>query len=123
MKFSSARCSLRLATRRSRTSPECGRTVPKPAFWRNAATRYASLFAERLLGDATLTDDQRLDQAHLESFGRPPTPEEKTDARDFLAAYLAAQAAQARPEADRRLSAWQSYCQSLLCSNEFLYVD
>jgi len=80
-------------------------------------------FAERLLARGTLTDDQRIAQAHAEAFGRAPTPREMTDARDFLTDYLNAPAAQSRPEPERRLSAWQSYCQALMCSNEFLYVE
>ena len=28
-----------------------------------------------------------------------------------------------RPAAERRLSAWQSFCQTLFCRNEFLYLD
>jgi hypothetical protein len=56
--------------------------------------------------------------------------DEVTEAMEFIAQYLAVTAAQnspsrqqARPEAERRVAAWQSYCQMLLCSNEFLYVD
>lgn len=80
-------------------------------------------FAQHLLAQSQLTDSERLSLAYSSAFGRDPTPEELTDATDFLAAYQMAQAAQARPEADRKLTAWQSLCQSLLCSNEFLYVD
>lgn len=83
----------------------------------------ARSFAQQLLADALLSDDQRAARAHMVALGRQPTSEELTDARDFIAAYMAARAAEARPEVDRRLSAWQSYCQSLLCSNEFLYVE
>jgi hypothetical protein len=83
----------------------------------------ARAFAERLLSDATSTDDQRIVRAHLLAFGRSAAADELAEARAFLSAYLAAQAARARPEADRRVSAWQSFCQLLLCSNEFLYVE
>jgi hypothetical protein len=80
-------------------------------------------FAVRLLVEADTTDLGRIERAHLTALGRPSTPEETSDARDFLAAYLNAPAAQARLELDRRVGAWQSFCQSLLCSNEFLYVE
>ena len=82
----------------------------------------ARSFAERLLAD-NLTDDQRIEQAHLRSLSRAPTPTEMLDCRDFLAAYLMDQAIQSRPQAERQLAAWQSLCQSLLCCNEFLYVE
>ena len=80
-------------------------------------------FAERLLAEAGATDDGRIERAHLAAFGRPATPSETSDSRDFLAAYLKAGAAQPRPDSQLRLAAWQSFCQSLLCSNEFLYVE
>jgi len=80
-------------------------------------------FAERLLADPSWTDDQRIDHAHALAFGRQPTLDEQHAARAFLDAYLSAPAAAARTEPERRLAAWQSYCQSLLCSNEFLYLE
>ena len=64
-------------------------------------------------------DDLRIHEAHRRVLGRAATDEEVGEAREFLAAAqnVAAESAQ------RRLAAWQSYCQSLLCSNEFLYVE
>ncbi|HEV3344459.1 MAG TPA: PSD1 and planctomycete cytochrome C domain-containing protein [Pirellulales bacterium] len=80
-------------------------------------------FAERLLADEKVTAQERARRAHELALGRPPSPQESADALAFVDAYLAAQAAQARPEAERRLSAWQSYCQALFCQNEFLYCE
>lgn len=80
-------------------------------------------FALRLLADGGATDEQRVTAAHQLAFGRAPTDAEQTEAREFLAAYQAAPAARSRPEPERRAAAWQSYCQSLLCANEFLYVE
>ena len=79
--------------------------------------------AQRLLSDDKATDEQRLMRLHELAFGRPLTANELAQARTFLDAYLTASAAQARPEADRRLIAWQSYCQALFCQNEFLYLE
>ena len=80
-------------------------------------------FAKLLLADEKATDEQRCQRAHRLALGRPPSDEELASARQYLDAYLQATAAQARPEAERRMSAWQSYCQALFCSNEFLYVE
>jgi len=80
-------------------------------------------FAERLLADEKATDEERLRRAHELAFGRLPAPPDLAEATAFLDQYFAAQAAQARPEAERRLSAWQSYCQALFLENEFLYCD
>ncbi|HLQ43256.1 MAG TPA: DUF1549 and DUF1553 domain-containing protein, partial [Planctomycetaceae bacterium] len=79
--------------------------------------------AQRLLSDDNATDEQRLQRAHELAFGRPLVANELAQARAFLDAYLSSQASQARSEAERRLTAWQSYCQALFCQNEFLYVE
>ncbi len=83
----------------------------------------AKLFSQRLLGDEKTSDEQRIERAHRLAYGRKPSPGEMAQAQEFLAAYLAAEATKARPEGERRLAAWQSYCQILLCENEFVYVD
>lgn len=80
-------------------------------------------FAERLFADAFTSDELRLQQAHRFVFGRPASAPELQEGQHFLSEYLAATAAQARPESERRLAAWQSYCQILFCENEFLYVE
>ena len=81
------------------------------------------VFAERLLADKSLSDSQRIQHAHRLAFGRVASAEEQSQAGEFLAAYLKASSSQDRPEEVRQLAAWQSYCQSLLCANEFLYVE
>ena len=83
----------------------------------------AKALAERLLADASQTDEQRIARIHLLVFGRDPTDDEAVQASEFLTAYAGSTAALARPEENRQLMAWQSYCQTLLCSNEFLYVE
>jgi hypothetical protein len=80
-------------------------------------------FARRLLADDKSTDEQRCDRAHRIALGRPPSPDERQLAMQFLDAYMKTTVAQARPETERRLSAWQSYCQTLFCANEFLYLE
>ncbi|MBM3968893.1 MAG: DUF1549 domain-containing protein [Planctomycetes bacterium] len=80
-------------------------------------------FAERLLADQSHSPPQRIEQAHRLAFGRGATVEEQVQASEFLAAYLQTPSVLNRPEPERQLAAWQSYCQSLLCSNEFLYVE
>jgi hypothetical protein len=79
--------------------------------------------ARRLLADEKASDDVRCDRAHRLALGRPASAEEQKVALQFVDAYLKTTLAQARPEAERRLSAWQSYCQTLFCANEFLYVE
>ncbi len=80
-------------------------------------------FAKRLLDDPALTDEQRIDLAHRLAYGRLATPIEKEETNAFLTAFLQSPALGEKPEAERRPAAWQAFCQSLLCSNEFLYVE
>lgn len=80
-------------------------------------------FAERVLADKSLSDEQRIALAHRLALGRAATTVEQAEASEFLAVYLNTPAIQDRPAEVRQLAAWQSYCQSLLCANEFLYVE
>ncbi len=80
-------------------------------------------FAQTLLADDKASDEQCCERAHLKALGRGPSADEQAQWRQFLEGYMQSTAAQARPAADRRLSAWQSYCQTLFCSNEFLYLE
>ena len=80
-------------------------------------------WGESLLADGKVNDAERCVRAHQRAFGRPATADEQVQAEQFIAAYLQSTAAQARPETERRLAAWQSYCQALLCANEFFYLE
>ena len=81
----------------------------------------AQTFATRLLADGSLSDEQRIIHAFSLALGRPATSEDLIDITEFLAAYQRTKTVE--PNVDRRIAAWQSFCQSLLCSNEFLYVE
>ncbi len=52
------------------------------------------------------TDRDKIDLAHQLVFGRPASPDQVTDATEFL-----------------RDNPWPAYCRVLLSSNEFLFVD
>jgi len=116
-------------------------TVPLQALFlmNNPFTREQSLqFARRLidgicnnslfkqiyrLGLADAKDEDRLRMAHVEVLGRPPRNDEIAQAEIFLRDYGQRANAAGRSHEDSRLAAWQSYCQTLFCLNEFLYVD
>ncbi len=83
----------------------------------------ASGLADQLLSDQTATDPQRLQRAHQIVFGRMPTSEETAEAVQFLDSYLKSPVTMSRLLEKRTHQAWQSYCQTLLCSNEFLYTE
>jgi hypothetical protein len=65
----------------------------------------------------------RIQAAHRRVLGRVATADELAEGREFLAAAQAVSADPVAEPAALRLAAWQSYCQALLCSNEFLYVE
>ena len=83
----------------------------------------ARALADLLLSDPTATERQRLERAHQLAFGRMPTSEEMAEAIQFLQAYLTSAAAISRAPEMRSQEAWKSYCQTLLCANEFLYME
>jgi hypothetical protein len=80
-------------------------------------------FADRLLSDGQESDEQRIELAHRLAYGRSATPVEKEDTTAFLRAFQNSLTLGDKSEAERRSAAWQAFCQSLLCSNEFLYVE
>ena len=73
-------------------------------------------------GDGT-DEVPRIQAAHRRVLGRVATADELAEGREFLAAAQALSADPVAEPAALRLAAWQSYCQALLCSNEFLYVE
>lgn len=83
----------------------------------------ANAFAERLLEAYSLTDEQRIDLAHRLAYGRSASPNEQQETQAFLTEYIQSPSLADKSEIERRQGAWQSFCQSILCSNEFLYVE
>jgi hypothetical protein len=93
-----------IATERAETT-----TAPQALFLLNnrfmldAAARLAQLIQK----DARLTDDlARIEHLYLRLFTRKPNAEEIEIGKSFLAG-----------------GQWAAYCQLLLCTNEFVYVD
>ena len=77
-------------------------------------------WAENLL---SLQDDaQRVGRAYLLAFGRPATSDEIDRALRFTEKLGGAGRAESTTE-KRRLIAWQSFCQALLASTDFRFVD
>jgi cytochrome c553 len=109
-----------VTTRRSETlaSPQALFLLNHP-FMRDRADR----FARRLLADNRLDDTGRLRSAYLAAFGHPPTAAQLPALTRYLRAYAAGLDASVTDPGQRRHKAWQSLCHTLLCANEFLYVD
>ncbi len=69
------------------------------------------------------TDIERVNAAYLKAFDRVATPAEITQATAYLTRYQNALARAMPDAAKRQQSAWQSLCQIVLASNEFIYVN
>ena len=80
-------------------------------------------FAERLLATPNCSAQQRIELAHRLALGRQPTVDELAEGCEFITAYRQSPAAQSKSDDQRRMAAWQSYCQTLLCANEFTYIE
>jgi hypothetical protein len=75
-------------------------------------------FAKRLLDDATLSDAQRIERAYLMALTRRPEPDEVDSALTYIG-NLEKQLG----NSDAHVTAWQSLCQILIATNEFLYLN
>jgi len=79
-------------------------------------------FAESLLSEPG-DDVARVRLAYLKAYGRPATDEEVAQAQDYVARYEEAVSATEKDVSRRRPRAWQSFCQVLFASSEFVYVN
>ena len=79
--------------------------------------------AARLLGQVQLDDPGRIRQAYETTLGRMPTATEIDWALSFIA-RAGAKLNNHEPNAGKlRLRSWQLLCQTLVASNEFLYLE
>jgi len=76
-------------------------------------------FAERLAREAGASPDARLAKAFVLALAREPSDPEKQSAVEFLKLQSEAYAGQDGAE----LKTWRDFCQMLLSSNSFLYVE
>jgi Protein of unknown function (DUF1553)/Protein of unknown function (DUF1549)/Planctomycete cytochrome C len=77
----------------------------------------------RLLEDNRLDDPARIGQATLRCLGRAASHAETTATLAYLERFAKELETTGTSPAEARRGAWQSFCQVLFCSNEFLYVD
>ena len=75
--------------------------------------------AQRALSQPGERDEDRIRWVYQALYGRPATEREVKIGLDVLETGKAS----AGVAGDARLSAWDQYCQVLVCANEFMYVD
>ncbi|MBS0204162.1 MAG: PSD1 domain-containing protein [Planctomycetes bacterium] len=82
----------------------------------------SSRMAEKLLGDPSTDDESRIRQMYLVAYGRDAAAAEISESTAFLTRLQTAmESAQPEPQA-RRKAAWDCLCQTVLASNEFIYL-
>jgi hypothetical protein len=80
----------------------------------------AAKLADRAEHVAT-AEPQRVSQLHQWLFGRPANADEQELARSLLNEWRQSSAGVKADEREKRV--WREYCQVLLCSNEFTFID
>jgi cytochrome c553 len=79
--------------------------------------------AQRLLGESNMDDNTRVDLAYRLSLVRDPTDDQRQRAVAYVARLDEGLKSSETNDERRRLAAWAGFCQSLLASAEFRYLD
>ncbi len=92
--------------------------APQALFMMNSSVIliHSKKMAESLLSQTTLDDQARIREAYERALGRQPSSREVDQGLTFIS----------RMEKEwkgDKVNAWQSYCKSLLASNEFIYLN
>jgi hypothetical protein len=100
--------------------------APQALFMMNSelVEQAALTVATKLLEQADVSDDAaRTDQLYVRAFGRPAKPAEVARAQVFLDRFAQGLEATEPDARQRRVRAWQALCQTLMASNEFVYIE
>jgi hypothetical protein len=79
------------------------------------------LWAQKILADASLSTDRRLDQMYREAFARLPDPQERTAATAFLEAQTALHGGSFADD-PRQEAAWTDLAHALFNAKEFIFL-
>jgi len=100
-------------------------TVPAQALYLmndSFVTRVADAMARRVLAEQA-SPDERIKLAYQLAYGRPPKADELEKTQQFFNHYLAGTDDNSRRSQYYRGNAMSTFCQALLCSAEFRYLD
>jgi hypothetical protein len=81
----------------------------------------AAAWADRMLGDSSLSPTQRIDQMYRAAFARPPTADEQAAALTFLAEQAARHGGDFTVD-PRHGPAWADLAHALINAKEFIFV-
>jgi hypothetical protein len=105
------------------TTPGEGRSqtnvAPQALYMMNSdfVAKQTRALASQLLGDGALDDAGRIRGAYYRVVGRPPEQSEIAEAIEYIGAFPGK-----ADDTAGRLLAWNSFCRSLVASNDFLFV-
>jgi hypothetical protein len=99
--------------------------APQALFMMNGSIvlRHTRMLADKLLARGDLDDAGRIRDVYERVLARLPTAREIDRVQTFLAQIDRALADRVSDPAERRAQSWQSFCKSLIASNEFLYLN
>jgi hypothetical protein len=85
--------------------------------------RQSQHMADRVLEHDWMDQAARVDLAYRLAYGRPATASEKQRAQQYLTGYAGGDSAEKTAASKHQAGAWASFCQALLASAEFRYVN
>ena len=88
----------------------------------NVVMDAADKLASRLLSDAELSDDQRINRAYVLAYSRPAQAAELKRAAGYLCELRKEFWAKTSDADGSRRQAWSVFCQTLFGANEFMYL-
>jgi cytochrome c553 len=99
--------------------------APQALFMMNGSVvlGHTRTMAGKLLARADLDDAGRVREAYERALGRPAAATEIDRALSFIARIERAMKDRNQDPGERRAFAWQSFCKSLIASNEFIYLN
>jgi hypothetical protein len=99
--------------------------APQALFMMNGSVvlGHTKTMARKLLARADLDDAGRVREAYERALGRPAAANEIDRALSFIAKVDQAMKDRVKDPAERHAFAWQSFCKSLISSNEFIYLN
>jgi hypothetical protein len=99
--------------------------APQALFMMNGSVvlAHTRAMAEKLLARGDLDDAGRIRDAYERALGRPPSAKQIDRALTFIAQVDQSMEGRNADPAKRHIIAWQSFCKSLLASNEFIYLN
>jgi len=99
--------------------------APQALFMMNSelVAQAAHDLASDLLARTTVDDSERIRRLYVRAYGRPPKPAEIERAVAFLSRYSRGLSTLEPDSREQRLLAWQALCQTILASNEFVYLE